>query len=606
MGQMAHQLQAQKHDTDMLRQLIEEEQDAKQDLQKNLTRSNNEVGVWRNKYESDAVMRNQELEDEKKVLLGRLADSEEKVQAAVSRCESLGKAKDRLQNEVEDLTGELEKANAAGSGLEKKQRNFDKQLLEAKQKQGDLQVELDTALKDARNASNELFKYRTASYEIGDNLDNVLKKNKSFQEIIDLQALVQKGIKDGQDNEKSKREIDQERGDLQHQLQEAEAAIQAQESKFLKVQIELSQMQQTSERRLNEKEEDIDNARRIATKSIEQTQSNLDSEIRSKADVTRSSKKLEADLNDLDVALTTAKKQAGDAQKASKELSSQLKELNMKNDFVQRSTEEAREKSASAERRVIMMSTEIAELRNGLEQAERSRKQNENDLVDAQERAANLHTQNTSFMNQKKKIEAELLAVKCEVEEAISEARNGEDAANHAMTTAALLAENLKKEQDQAQYLERMKKMQEQAVKGLQNKLDEAEQIALKGSMKDQQKLETRCRELKAELQNENRKASENTKLSRKIDRKLKTTIYDNEEDKKTLERLNEQAEVLAGKMKVYKKANEAALEQANNAMGNYRKLITDLDEASERAEMAEDAVNRARNKQKLKEAQNS
>ena len=40
--------------------------------------------------------------------------------------------------------------------------------------------------------------------------------------------------------------------------------------------------------------------------------------------------------------------------------------------------------------------------------------------------------------------------------------------------------------------------------------------------------------------------------------------------------------------------------------MGNYRKLITDLDEASERAEMAEDAVNRARNKQKLKEAQNS
>ena len=124
--------------------------------------------------------------------------------------------------------------------------------------------------------------------------------------------------------------------------------------------------------------------------------------------------------------------------------------------------------------------------------------------------------------------------------------------------------------------------------------------------MKDQQKLEARCRELEAELQNENRKASENTKLSRKIDRKLKTTIYDNEEDKKTLERLNEQAEVLAGKMKVYKKANEAALEQANNAMGNYRKLITDLDEASERAEMAEDAVNRARNKQKLKEAQNS
>ena len=100
----------------------------------------------------------------------------------------------------------------------------------------------------------------------------------------------------------------------------------------------------------------------------------------------------------LDVALTTAKKQAGDAQKASKELSSQLKELNMKNDLVQRSTEEAREKSASAERRVIMMSTEIAELRNGLEQAERSRKQNENDLVDAQEHTSYLQIKKLSLL----------------------------------------------------------------------------------------------------------------------------------------------------------------------------------------------------------------
>ena len=81
-------------------------------------------------------------------------------------------------------------------------------------------------------------------------------------------------------------------------------------------------------------------------------------------------------------------------------------------------------------------------------------------------------------MNQKKKIEAELLAVKLEVEEAISEARNGEDAANHAMTTAALLAENLKKEQDQAQYLERMKKMQEQAVK------DRVENLSRKNELK--------------------------------------------------------------------------------------------------------------------------
>merc|ERR1711980_70730 len=100
-----------------------------------------------------------------------------------------------------------------------------------------------------------------------------------------------------------------------------------------------------------------------------------------------------------------------------------------------------------AERRVTLMTTEIEELRNGLEQAERCRKQADNDLMEANERATMLHTQNTSFMNQKKKIESELTSVKTEVEEAIKEARGGEENAKRAMTNAALLAEDLKKEQ---------------------------------------------------------------------------------------------------------------------------------------------------------------
>ena len=65
--------------------------------------------------------------------------------------------------------------------------------------------------------------------------------------------------------------------------------------------------------------------------------------------------------------------------------------------------------------------------------------------MEANERSTMLHTQNTAFINQKRKIESELNAVKNEVEEAIAEARNGEEAAKKALTTAALLAEDLKK-----------------------------------------------------------------------------------------------------------------------------------------------------------------
>merc|ERR1712180_133136 len=209
-------------------------------------------------------------------------------------------------------------------------------------------------------------------------------------------------------------------------------------------------------------------------------QASLDQEMRARGEATRSRKKMESDMNDLEVSMGTTSRQASDAQKITKELSTQLKEITIKNDDVQRTTEDAREQAAVAERRVTLMSTEIDELRSGLEQAERSRKQAENDLMEANERSTMLHTQNTAFINQKRKIEGELMAVKNEVEEAINEARNGEEAAKKALTTAALLAEDLKKEQDQSQHMERMKKNQEMSVKDLQMRLDEAEQVALK------------------------------------------------------------------------------------------------------------------------------
>lgn len=54
------------------------------------------------------------------------------------------------------------------------------------------------------------------------------------------------------------------------------------------------------------------------------------------------------------------------------------------------------------------------------------------------------------------------------------------------------MAEELKKEQDTSAHLERMKKNMEQTIKDLQMRLNEAEQIALKGGKKQVQKLEAR------------------------------------------------------------------------------------------------------------------
>merc|ERR1719423_501831 len=76
-----------------LKRQLEEEQEAKQEVQRTLTKSNNEVVTWRTKYEVDAIQRTEELEEAKKKLVGRLQDAEEQVEAAQGRCGSLEKTK---------------------------------------------------------------------------------------------------------------------------------------------------------------------------------------------------------------------------------------------------------------------------------------------------------------------------------------------------------------------------------------------------------------------------------------------------------------------------------------------------------------------------------
>ena len=62
----------------------------------------------------------------------------------------------------------------------------------------------------------------------------------------------------------------------------------------------------------------------------------------------------------------------------------------------------------------------------------------------------NSSIQNSSYVNQKTKVEGELKLVTLDVDAAVLEARNAEESAKLALIHAASLAEDLKKEHDQS------------------------------------------------------------------------------------------------------------------------------------------------------------
>ncbi|XP_030361703.1 myosin heavy chain, skeletal muscle, adult-like isoform X2 [Strigops habroptila] len=593
---LAHALQSARHDCDLLREQYEEEQEAKGELQRALSKANSEVAQWRTKYETDAIQRTEELEEAKKKLAQRLQDAEEHVEAVNAKCASLEKTKQRLQNEVEDLMIDVERSNAACAALDKKQKNFDKILAEWKQKYEETQAELEASQKECRSLSTELFKMKNAYEESLDHLETLKRENKNLQqEISDLTEQIAEGGKAIHELEKVKKQIEQEKFEIQASLEEAEASLEHEEGKILRLQLELNQVKSEIDRKIAEKDEEIDQMKRNHLRIVESMQSTLDAEIRSRNEALRLKKKMEGDLNEMEIQLSHANRVAAEAQKNLRNTQGVLKDTQIHLDDALRTQEDLKEQVAMVERRANLLQAEVEELRAALEQTERSRKLAEQELLDATERVQLLHTQNTSLINTKKKLETDIAQIQGEMEDTIQEARNAEEKAKKAITDAAMMAEELKKEQDTSAHLERMKKNLDQTVKDLQLRLDEAEQLALKGGKKQIQKLEARVRELEGEVDAEQKRSAEAVKGVRKYERRVKELTYQSEEDRKNILRLQDLVDKLQMKVKSYKRQAEEAEELSNVNLSKFRKIQHELEEAEERADIAESQVNKLR-----------
>ncbi|XP_076340345.1 myosin heavy chain, muscle-like isoform X2 [Tachypleus tridentatus] len=586
------------HELDGLREQLEEEQEAKNDLHRQLSKANAEVQQWRNKFESEGLARVEELEDAKHKLQAKLQEAEEHIQQISAKCGGLEKAKSRLQGEIEDMAIEVERANSLAATLEKKQKSFDKTVAEWKQKVDDLSGELDASQRECRDYSTELFRMKTSYEEGQEQYEAVKRENKNLQdEIKDLVDQLGEGGRNVHELEKSRKRLEMEKEELQAALEEAEAALEQEENKVLRAQLELSQVRQEIDRRIQDKEEEFENTRKNHQRAIDSMQASLEAESRGKAEALRMKKKLESDINELEIALDHANKANADAQKNIKRYQQQIKELQQAVEEEQRGRDEAREQYAMAERRSHALQGELEESRQLLEQADRGRRSAETELADAHEQMNELSANSASLSMAKKKLEGEMQALQADLDEMLNEAKQSEEKAKKAMVDAARLADELRAEQEHGQQQEKMRKAMEGQMKELQVRLDEAEAAALRGGKKIIQKLEQKVRELENELENEQRRHADACKNFRKGERRIKELQFQADEDRKNHERMQDLVDKLQQKLKTYKRQIEEAEEIAALNLAKFRKVQQELEDAEERSDMAENALAKLRAK---------
>ncbi len=176
-----------------------------------------------------------------------------------------------------------------------------------------------------------------------------------------------------------------------------------------------------------------------------------------------------------------------------------------------------------------------------------------------------------------------------------SEARLCEEKASKAMIDAARMADELRCEQENAQTMEKNRRLADAQLKDMQSRLDEAESNALKGGKKAMNKLDSRIRELESEMEAENRRYADSQKNLRKSERRIKELTFAADEDRKNHERMQNLVDQLQSKIKTYKKQIEEAEEIAALNLAKFRKVQGNLSEAEATADLNEQALGKAR-----------
>merc|ERR1712223_1079191 len=457
-------------------------------------------------------------------------------------------------------------------------------------------MDLDVAQKECRNASSELFRVKSAYEESILQLDEVRKENKVLSnEIKDIMDQLGDGGRSIHDLDKQRRRLEQEKEELQAALEEAEGALEQEENKVLRSQLELSQVRQEIDRRVAEKEEEFNNTRKNHQRAMESLGASLEAEQRAKAEALRIKKKLEGDINELEIGLDHANKANAEGLKAIKRYQAQLRET------IQTYEDEARQRAqvveavGIADRKAAALSGEVEESKALLDSAERSKRQLDMEIADARNACNEMQAINGREMANKRALEGHIHTVQAEIDAMLGAAKNAEEKSKKAMVDAARLADELRAEQDHATGQASSKKSLESQLGDLEGRLSDAEAAAMKGGKAAMAKLEMRIRELEGELSNVQSRTSESMKAYQRAERKCKELTFSQDEDRKNQDRMSELAGKLQQKIKTYKQQIEEAEEIAALNLAKFRKAQQDLEETQDRANMAESNMSTVR-----------
>jgi len=505
----------------------------------------------------------------------------------------LERNKTRLQQDIKDISSELDRALAKVSSIEKKQRAFDKILAEEEEKFERLASRLAEMVGERKAAVHEVFQVKTTLTEFEDDAEAAVKENKILvEDVADLRDQIQESNKSITEIQKAKFYLEKERNELKKLFAQKEDQLEQLEAQTIMFQLSLKKTKTDMESIIDQKEVEADTCRKTAHAQVILIQAKLEEEIRTRSDVVKQRKKTESTINDLEQSIAAQQKSLTEFAKHNKELQISIKDKAMELEQNERVCNQVSEHRLTMERRMGVCDCELDELRDAVEKAEKNRKTSQTSLAEAKENAALLTAQNTALHNQKRKLELQLQLIANEVEEAFNEAKIAMEKSKKSNYECAQLGEEFKKARDVTDILNKAKCQLDMEMKSNQERLQEQEEFNSKGSKRTTQRLTDDINDMEAKVEERRKNNEEMSKNLKKMDRKFKEAFVVLEEERKFLAKTTEDYESNKIKSRKMKNQLEEIGSQIMMFRSKSRKLASDLQDVEDKADHAEQTLN--------------
>lgn len=578
---------------------LEEESEARLDLERQLNNANGNAALYKNKYETEAAARVEEVEEIRRKFTIRIQEQEEHIESLVIKINSLEKLKVKLTTEIEVLIIDLEKANGLARDLQKRVEILERTNIELKSRLEETVQMYEQSVRDLRNKQVEVQRLTGELDKTREQKDQLARDNKKLgDELRDSKNVISELTRRLHEYELEIRRLENEREELTAAYKEAEAGRKAEEKRAQALASEYGAFRHEAERRIAIKEEEIEAIRKQTSIEIEQlTARVIEAETKLKSEVQRIKKKFQIQITELEMSLDVANRTNLDLQKTIKKQSLQLTELTALYEELQRHLQTTTDQYNIAQRRIQSLIGEMEEVRANYDQSIRAKRAVEIQYEESQTRNSELNTINISLQNTRAKIEAELATLASDYEEVTRELRISDERYQKVQVELKHTVELVHEEQERIVKIEAIKKSLEVEVKNLSVRLEEVEANAVVGARRAISKLESRVRDMELELDSEKKNHAETIKILRKKERTVKEIIIQCEEDQKNVLLLQEQLDKANSRLSQYKRQLSEQEGFSAQSVTRARRVQRELEAAEERAENAECNLNMVRTK---------